>query len=280
MCAGRQSLTRFRHGYGPGLMVAKRVVAVGVGQHAATAAEVGVEGADVLVLLVSVAAAGVGLPDLDQRVFQRPAELIVHVAVDDDPLADRHAALGVVEDQVVVERAELVGAKDRRGHFRERLLQRDQRQARAAQDAGLVGRRIGGRMRRGVAHQEFGVGGGGRSHVDLSWGAVRASRCVRGKQVSKDGSVALAILCSGHGWPCKGRECPDSARPMAPGGRCDPVPGAGATEVCRIGEAALPGDRRDRDAGRPRLPEQRASPVEACVLDQACGVTRLGRKML
>ena len=147
---------------GAGLDRAVRVVAVLVGEHPAAAAEVGIEGADVLVPLVAIAAAGVALPDLDQRVLDRPAELVVDVAVDDDALADRHAVLGVVEDQVVVERAELVGAKDRRRHFGERLLQRDQRQLRAAQDARLVLRRVRRRVRRRVAHQEFGVGSGAR----------------------------------------------------------------------------------------------------------------------
>ena len=208
---------------GAGLDGAKRVVAVVVGQHPAAAAEVRVERADVLVLLVPVAAAGVALPDLDQRVRDRPAELVLDIAVDDDALADRHAALGVVEDQVVVLRPELVGAKHRRGHLGERLLQRDQRQPRAAQDAGLVGRRVRRRVRRRVAHQVFAVGGGGRSHVDVSWVRCERRYGVRGKQVSKDRQDALAILCSGHGWPCKGRECPDqrarwrhaSARPGA-----------------------------------------------------------------
>ena len=147
-------------GIGAGLDGAVGVVAVLVGQHPAAAAEVGVEGADVLVLLVPVAAAGVALPDLDQRVLHRPAELVLDVAVDDDALADRQAVLGVVQDQVVVLRPELVGAEHRRGHFGQRLLQRDQRQARAAQHAGLVLRRVGRRVRRRVAHQEFGVGGG------------------------------------------------------------------------------------------------------------------------
>ena len=172
MCAGRQSLTRFRHGYGPGLDGAKRVVAVLVGEHPAAAAEVGVERADVLVLLVPVAAAGVALPDLDQGVLHRLAELVVDVAVDDDALADRQAVLGVVEDQVVVERAELGGVEHRRRHFRERLLQRDQRQARAAQHAGLVLRRVGRRVRRRVAHQEFGVGSGGSHGGSGGCGAI------------------------------------------------------------------------------------------------------------
>ena len=67
------------------------------------------------------------------------------MAVDDDALADRQAVLGVVQDQVVVQRAELVVAEHRPGDFGERVLQRDQRLA-AAQDAGLVAGRVRRRM--------------------------------------------------------------------------------------------------------------------------------------
>jgi hypothetical protein len=75
---------------------------------------------------------------VDQRVLQRPPELVVDVAVDNDALAGRHSVPDVVADQVVVERAKLVGAKDRRSDLGERLLQRDQRELRAARDARLV----------------------------------------------------------------------------------------------------------------------------------------------
>ena len=130
-----------------GLDRAVGVVAVLVGQHAAAAAEVRVERADVLVLLVAIAPARVGLPHLDQRILHRPAELVAHMAVHDDALAHRQPVLGGVEDQVVVLRAELLGTEHRRRHFGQRLLQRNQRVARAAQDAGLVAGRVRRRMR-------------------------------------------------------------------------------------------------------------------------------------
>ena len=44
-----------------------------------------------LVDVVHVAAAGVGLPDFDQRVGHRPPVLVDHVAVHDDALAQRLA---------------------------------------------------------------------------------------------------------------------------------------------------------------------------------------------
>ena len=58
---------------GAGLDGAEEVVAVRVGQRAAAAAEIRIDRRDVPVLLVPVAAAGVRLPDLDQRVAHRPA---------------------------------------------------------------------------------------------------------------------------------------------------------------------------------------------------------------
>ena len=60
-----------------------------------------------LVDLVAVAAAGVRLPDLDERVADRPAVLVEHAAGDDDPLAERLAL--VLPRQVVVELADRVG---------------------------------------------------------------------------------------------------------------------------------------------------------------------------
>ena len=92
-------------------MVRKAVVAVLVGDRAAAAAEIGVDRREVGVVLVAVAAAGIGLPELDQRVRHAAAVLVQHPAVHDDALADRLAGLGVVQDQVVVERAELVCAR-------------------------------------------------------------------------------------------------------------------------------------------------------------------------
>jgi hypothetical protein len=45
----------------------------------------------VLVDLVHVAPGGIGLPDLDQRVAQRPAGLVEDAPRDDDALAQRLA---------------------------------------------------------------------------------------------------------------------------------------------------------------------------------------------
>ena len=65
-----------------------------------------------------VAAARVSLPDFDQRIFHRPAKPIANVAVHDNPLANRQAVFGVVEDQVVIQRAEIVAAEHRAGDLR------------------------------------------------------------------------------------------------------------------------------------------------------------------
>src|SRR6476659_5318646 len=78
---------------GAGLDRTVHVMAVAVGQYAAAAAEVGIDRRDVRVVPVPVAAAGIRLPHLDQRVLHRPAEFVPYVAVDDDALADRKATV-------------------------------------------------------------------------------------------------------------------------------------------------------------------------------------------
>ena len=49
---------------------------------------------------VTVASGGVGLPELHQRVADRPAVLVQHAAADDDALAERLA--GVLAGQIGV----------------------------------------------------------------------------------------------------------------------------------------------------------------------------------
>ena len=83
---------------GAGFDGAEVVVAVGVGERAPAAAEVGVYGCQVGVFLVAVAAASVGLPDFQQGVGHGAAVFVEHAAVDDDALADGVAVLGVVLD--------------------------------------------------------------------------------------------------------------------------------------------------------------------------------------
>ena len=65
-----------------------------------------------LVALVDVAAAGVGLPDLDQLAGDRPAVAVEHPAGHDDALADRLAA--VLDGQVGLERADVALPEARR----------------------------------------------------------------------------------------------------------------------------------------------------------------------
>src|SRR3712207_9295313 len=50
-----------------------------------------------------------GVPELEQRVGNAPASLIEDAPVDDDPLPNRLAVLGVVADEVVVQ-----GPEDRK----------------------------------------------------------------------------------------------------------------------------------------------------------------------
>ena len=64
-----------------------------------------------LVDLVQVAAGGVGLPDLDQRVADRPAVARRARGRDDDALAERLA--GVLAREIVVAAAERSLAEDR-----------------------------------------------------------------------------------------------------------------------------------------------------------------------
>ena len=100
---------------GAGLDSAKTVIAVFIGQHPAAAAEVRVNRGQILIFFMSVAAAGIGLPDFHQGVFHRSAKTIAHVTVHNDPLANRQAFFGVIKDKIVIQRAQIVTAKDRPG---------------------------------------------------------------------------------------------------------------------------------------------------------------------
>jgi hypothetical protein len=61
----------------------------------------------------------------------------------DDPLADGIAILGVVLDQIMVECADVIVAKDRPGDLAGRLFEADGGQTRRAGDRGLVARSVG-----------------------------------------------------------------------------------------------------------------------------------------
>src|SRR5438105_14826054 len=83
------------------------VATILVGDAAAGAAEVGVEGRWMLVLLVEIATGGIGLPELDYRVPDRPAVAVEDAAADDNALAQRLA--GVLPRQIVLPGADVAG---------------------------------------------------------------------------------------------------------------------------------------------------------------------------
>ena len=78
-------------GIGAGLDGDEAVVAVRVRLRAAGAGEIRIERRGMLVDDMDVAAAGIGLPDFDQRVRHAAAVLVEHMAVHDDALAERLA---------------------------------------------------------------------------------------------------------------------------------------------------------------------------------------------
>src|SRR5574341_400876 len=115
----------------PGVVVvAPRVFPGPDGDGAAGTREVRVDGGVVLVGLVRVAARGVRLPDLDQRVRHGLAALVEHAAADDDALAERIAL--VLAREVVVGRLHIAVAEYRAGDLGERLRHDDERLRRVA----------------------------------------------------------------------------------------------------------------------------------------------------
>ena len=129
-------------GIGAGLDRDEAVAALGVGDARGPApVKFGSSGAGCWSRDVDVAAGGVGLPDLDQRVRHRPAVLVEHAAGDDDALAERLA--GMLAGQVGVARPHALVAVDRAGQLRQRVRQDDQRLLRRALLASSRSRREG-----------------------------------------------------------------------------------------------------------------------------------------
>src|SRR6266404_9072096 len=135
----------------------KKVITVLVSQHSPTAAEIRVYRRDIGVVAMAIASTRIRLPHLYVRVGHRLTVAIDNVAVDDGLFADRCAGFGVVINQIIIERTKLVTRKCRTGHFRQRALQRPQWDARRAQHARLVDRRIRRRVEVAVALMKFGV---------------------------------------------------------------------------------------------------------------------------
>src|SRR5258708_36221926 len=79
---------------------AEEIITIVVRQHPAAAAEVGIDRRNVGVVAMAIAAAGVGLPDLDESIADRMAIAVDDVAMNDGLLADRLAVRGVVSGEV------------------------------------------------------------------------------------------------------------------------------------------------------------------------------------
>src|SRR5438094_691173 len=79
---------------GAGLDRDEAIEAFGISQAAAGSAEVGVQGGGVLVILVKVAAGGIGLPDLNDRAPHRAAITVKHATRHDNAIADPVPRIG------------------------------------------------------------------------------------------------------------------------------------------------------------------------------------------
>ena len=120
---------------------------VRVGGAPAAAAEVGVERGRVVVDLVAVPSGRVGLPDLHERVRQRPAVGVHDPAEDDDPLSQRLPVM--LPGQIVVHGSDLLMPVHGAGDLRQRMGQRYQRTLGRPQRRGAVLRMEVGRLLHG-----------------------------------------------------------------------------------------------------------------------------------
>src|SRR6516164_2031033 len=80
------------------------IFAVLIGHAAASADEIWIQRRLVLIHLMMIAAGGVRLPDLDQRIWHRPFIFVQHPPDDNQPLANRLAAGPGVTREIIVSR--------------------------------------------------------------------------------------------------------------------------------------------------------------------------------
>ena len=140
---------------GTGFDRAEKVIAMLIRDRAPATAEIGVERAKIDILFVPIAARGIGLPNLDQRLGHRARVFVQNPAVQNDPLAHRIAAMVKILDQVMVQSAQIVVAKGRARDLGQALLHGQKRLLGRAWHAGLVAGVIGWRVQRAVTHVEF-----------------------------------------------------------------------------------------------------------------------------
>ncbi len=143
-------------GIGAGFHGAKVIIAVLIGHGAATATKVGIDWRQIGVFLMAIPTARIGLPDLDQRVWYWTGVFVQNPAMHDDALTDGALVwLGIVGQQIVVDRCHVAVAKAGAGDFAGGVFQADQRQLGRARHRGLVILVIGRGMPAAVALVEL-----------------------------------------------------------------------------------------------------------------------------
>src|SRR5215471_2818061 len=105
-------------------------------QCAASPTEIRIQRSGMLVLGMSVAACGVRLPNLDERIRNRPTVTVQNASADDDPLAEGFTR--VLHSQVVVFLPYLFMPVDRSGNLGQRVRQKNQRLERRALPGCLI----------------------------------------------------------------------------------------------------------------------------------------------
>ena len=121
------------------------VPAILVGERTTGTGEIGIEGRVPTVDLVPIAAGGIRLPDLDQRVANRSSIFIEHTTRHHHPLA--HWRRPVLRGQIMIEWTDAVVTIHRTTELGQRLRNDNERLLRVPQFGGFVGRRIGLGMR-------------------------------------------------------------------------------------------------------------------------------------
>src|SRR3712207_2350389 len=111
------------------------VVAFSISQCAPAATKIWVDRRQVAVVDMTVAAPSIGLPEFDQRVRHASPTLIQNMPMHNGSFTNGLAILGVVQDQVIIEGADVIRAEDGTGHLREGVLQGPEWNARRPQHA-------------------------------------------------------------------------------------------------------------------------------------------------
>src|SRR5689334_10592127 len=119
------------HAVGPGVRTGldrlEPIEAVFIRDRAAKSAEVRVERRQIGFLLVAIAPAGIGLPELHKRTADTEPTFVQNATVDEDALADWPLTrLGVIHDEVVIEFVDDAVTEDRPRDLAFRTLQRKQ----------------------------------------------------------------------------------------------------------------------------------------------------------